>query len=380
MNKTIKIMHKILFLLISLSVLLSACGNNTETTDIKDFTVSGVISNVPQNTYISLIHRTSKNTETLDSVMIIDSTFELSANISDKTEFFLLKLSNNDYYIYLLADSGDNISINADFLKSQQYKIQNSEESELIQILENQLFLTNIKIDSLINSKADISKIEALKNEQKEFSLHFVTLNGESMASIIALSERFITGEPVLPIEEYYEIHTEVDKKLRTKYLQSEYYLQFAEFIKNYEINLNRQNANNAKNETPTTLVNFSAQTINGENFELNSLSGKWILLNFWASWSYSCVANNQLLQIIAQKRPDINIVQISIDKKENILKDTLSHYNFNHILINDTKGWNSEFVNLYNIESLPTNILINPKGEIVLFSGNMEELENKVL
>ncbi|MBN2892214.1 MAG: AhpC/TSA family protein [Bacteroidales bacterium] len=373
-------MHKILFLLISLSVLLSACGNNTETTDIKDFTVSGVISNVPQNTYISLIHRTSKNTETLDSVMIIDSTFELSANISDKTEFFLLKLSNNDYYIYLLADSGDNISINADFLKSQQYKIQNSEESELIQILENQLFLTNIKIDSLINSKADISKIEALKNEQKEFSLHFVTLNGESMASIIALSERFITGEPVLPIEEYYEIHTEVDKKLRTKYLQSEYYLQFAEFIKNYEINLNRQNANNAKNETPTTLVNFSAQTINGENFELNSLSGKWILLNFWASWSYSCVANNQLLQIIAQKRPDINIVQISIDKKENILKDTLSHYNFNHILINDTKGWNSEFVNLYNIESLPTNILINPKGEIVLFSGNMEELENKVL
>lgn len=370
-------MRQIIYLL--LIITLFACNTSNDNTNIKDFKVSGIIKNVPPNTYISLIHRETNNITTLDSIFMIDSTFELSANITNKIGFYLIKLSSNEYYIYLLADSSDNISITGDFLELQNYKIKNSAESEQIQILENNLFSTNKKIEKLINNGADISEIKKTIEAQKQFSLNFIENQDTSLSAIIALSQKLYTGETILPIEEYYETYKAVNLKLRTKFLNSEYYKQFAEFIKNYEIIQNRENNNHNSNSTPTELINFQAKTLNGDDFELNSLKGEWILINFWASWCATCTVNNKLIKKIAENKPEIKIVQISIDKYEDIAKDSLNNYNFKHILINDTKGWDSELINLYNINVLPTNILINPNGKVVLFSSESEELYDKL-
>lgn len=369
-------MKKSLYLISFLIFLIISCNNTEEPEIINDLNISGSIQNVPPNTYISLIHRTSDNTVVLDSMLMIDSTFELSADISDKIEFYTLKLTNNYYYIYLLADSGSNIIVNADYKNLPLYKVENSHESQQIQQLENKLLETNTQISSFYEHNPDENRIEEVKNEQREFSLDFISKNAGSMACIIALSERFVLGDPVLPIEDYYEVHKEVEKKLRENYLESEYYLQFSEFIKNYEINLNRETNIDQNNENPAELVNFSAKTLDGNDFELKSLSGQWILLNFWASWSVSCVENNQLLRKISKSHPEINIVQISIDKYEEVARDTLNNYNFNHIMINETNSWDSEIASLYNIESLPTNIIINSQGKIVLFSNKIDDLQ----
>ncbi len=369
-------MRKILYFVIFLFV-ISACKNEVELPQVDNFTVKGEILNAPENQYISLVRRTTNNTTVLDSCLIIDSKFDLSAQISNELEFYLLKFSDKDYFIYLLADSGKNITVNADFFALQNYTVENSETSRLIQLIENQHYSNSYKLIDLLKNKAPKSEIEKLKDEQRDISLAFVEQNLNSLAIVVALSQRFVdSGKPILPIEDYYELYKKAEQVLRKEYSASEYYLQFVKFIKNYEIDRNRNSKSSVECvEIIYGFLNFSAKTIAGDDFELNSLKGKWVLLNFWASWSASCVENNKLLGEFSANYPNINIVQISIDKRIEVAKDTLKKYNFNHILINDENGWKSEVINMYDVQNLPTNILINPQGEIVKKSSNLKDI-----
>ncbi len=356
-------------LFISLSLIFFSCSQNTNKNKF-NFLINGSISNAPENTIIKLYFRSTDNIKLMDSTVIKDNKFTLRGK-SSGLDFFVLEFSGSKHYIYIIADSADAISINVDYKNIRNYNVQNSIHSKLIQTLENQLN----KTDSLITAKLKKNqKIDTILEQQKDFSVKFIEKYDTSLSAIIALSEKFITGEPVLPIDENYNLFKKVEKKLMLNYGSTEYYKQFAEFIKNYEIQINR-NKPIETNQNPTELIDFSIRTINGENFSLSSLKGNYILLNFWASWCLSCPNNNQIIKEIENKHKNIKIVQISLDSDLKILNDTLKKYNFSHILINDKKVWQSDIIKKYHIKKLPTNIIFDKKGKIILFTDNPNEL-----
>ncbi len=366
-------MKNILLVIILLS--LFACNTTNDSLQKTNFEVTGIIKNAPINTHITLFKRTTNNTITIDSALIIDSTFTLKGK-ADDLNIFALQVSGIDYYIYLLADSANQISLTADYNKLPAYDVKNSPNSKLIQTIENHLYETNLQIKSAIDSNLDFTQI--IKNQQK-FSLDFVSKYDTSLAVILALSQTFITGTPVLPIDSFYNSFKNAEKHLALKYSNVEYYNQFCSFVKNYEIQQNRDKPITQLTVQPTEIQDFATTDIFGNDFKLSSLKGNWVLLDFWASWSPSATENNRFIAKIEKNHPEIIIVQISIDKNEQILKDSLSHYNFNHILINDALGWSSDILNLYAVNEIPTFILISPSGKIELFTDDTSQIIDKL-
>ncbi len=350
---------------------LFACNKDKNQNLDINFVVSGFYNNVPENTYIYLVNRKAQNTVLIDSALITDSVFNLKGNIKDSEDFYFIKLSNSDYFVHLIAKAGDTIKLRVDYNKPQNYKILNPQQSEAIQKIENHIFIIN----SQIKATEDIEKIDSLKKIQINYSLNFLSEQDTTLAAIIALSEKFITGEPVIPIEKYLQLYQDTEKKLRHRYLDLDHYSSFVEFIKNYEISVLRDKPIDFENIKPDKIQNFSSKTILGEDFNLANLKGKKILLVFWASWCVPCSYNNKVLKRIAENYKDIEIVQISLDNNIEILKDTLSVYGFEHYLINDENVWGSEIAKQYVVNNLPTNILIDQKGNIILHSSNTNDL-----
>ncbi len=350
-------MRKILYFL-SLLIFFVACKKNVENTDFK---VSGIVKNAKQNSLVYLYYRGGDYTEKQDSCFIEDSTFTLSGKSKQDIDIFFLEFPGKPYYIYLLADSGDNVKLRIDLDTMQMYKVETNGQSKLIQQLENHLFVTNEKLAYALRNGGDTTSI---KQEQREFSLNFVSKYDTSLAVIIAFSEKFVDGQPVLPISQYFDLYKKTARILGKRYAGTEYYSKFIEFIKNYEINL-------ARNQTPQTekrpgeLVDFQSVSIQGQKFNLSDFRNKRIVLNFTASWCNDCNNLYKIFVKASSEKRNIQIVQIFLDTDQSKVESVVKKYNINYPVVVDKDLWNSEIVEKYKIEQLPTTIFISPDNKI---------------
>jgi thiol-disulfide isomerase/thioredoxin len=112
-------------------------------------------------------------------------------------------------------------------------------------------------------------------------------------------------------------------------------------------------------------LVGYSPD---GRIIKLSQYKGKYVLIDFWASWCVPCrKANPEIVKIYNKyKSQNFEILGVSLDNnidkwKQAIAEDKLD---WNHI--SDLKGWDSEHAQVYSIEAIPQTFLIDPNGKIL--------------
>jgi peroxiredoxin len=122
----------------------------------------------------------------------------------------------------------------------------------------------------------------------------------------------------------------------------------------------------------------FSQTSTDGKIIGLENFKGKYILLDFWASWCVPCRKEHPTFLKIYEKykSKNVEIVSVSIDEDKTAWINASKADNINWTNLLDAKGQANEIAVKYGVQAVPANFLINPSGVIVAKNLDGESLE----
>jgi thiol-disulfide isomerase/thioredoxin len=113
----------------------------------------------------------------------------------------------------------------------------------------------------------------------------------------------------------------------------------------------------------------------------LSSFKGKYVLVDFWASWCGPCRMENPAVVAAYNqyKNKNFTVLGVSLDQNRNKWLDAIKADNLAWTHVSDLKFWQNAAAQLYRIQSIPANMLIDPNGKIVARDLRGEALQDQL-
>lgn len=116
---------------------------------------------------------------------------------------------------------------------------------------------------------------------------------------------------------------------------------------------------------TPFPAPDFTLETLNGGTFSLNSMRGRWVIVNFWATWCAPCTDEMPALQTIASERSgQVALFGINMRESADDIRTYMARYRISFpMLMNPDEQVSAN----YRLDlGIPQTVIITPEGEIV--------------
>ena len=128
-------------------------------------------------------------------------------------------------------------------------------------------------------------------------------------------------------------------------------------------------------------IMDFTQNDVNGKPVSLSSLKGKYVLIDFWASWCGPCRMEYPFLHKAYDqfKNKNFDIIGVSLDDKRDLWINSIADNKFPWVEVSDLKGRQNEVARAYGISAIPQSFLIDPNGIIIAKNLRGEDLIEKL-
>lgn len=330
--------------------------------------INGRIADFDQPSVAYLYKFTEKGRELIDSTTVINGTFKfkgvvehpLSASVQIRKirRSLSLLLENENYQLLMQTDWKNKEEIHG----GTEMGIKDSYEAETAS-LSAQMREIATRYEKL--PKEDRIKegeeLNALNAKEMDIKYKYIRKYPSSLAVLHIMRPQF----EVMNLKELQEMKSLFSPELS-------YAPEYQKLLRLYD---QKAAASLVGQQAP----DFSISTLAGKSFNLSALKGKYVVLDFWASWCTPCRAANQKIKPIYEhyKNKGFEMVSVSMDDKRNLWENAVKKDGLPWIQVSELSGIkDSALAQKYGVVSLPTVFLLDKTGKVIAQNISEKELE----